>query len=90
MLPLYLTPQISRLIWGLLFLGSSPIFELKRQKKINGFGILGLSFIVVMAMVGHDLFGEIGGRMGTILGSGFFILGHIRNHHLCRKDDCEK
>ena len=43
-----------------------------------------------MAMVGHDLFGEIGERMGTILGSGFLILGHIRNRHLCRKDDCEK
>lgn len=61
-----------------------------KDQFVIGLGILGLSLLVIMVMVGHDLFGEIGERAGTVLGSGFLISGHIRNHHLCRKDDCEK
>lgn len=61
-----------------------------KDQFVIGFGILGLALLVVMAMVGHDLLGEIGERIGTISGSGFLISGHIRNHHLCRRDNCEK
>ena len=40
-------------------------------------------------MVGHELAGETGERLLTVLGAAVLSAGHIRNFRLCRRADCE-
>ena len=55
-----------------------------------GYGIFGLSMIVLAAVLGHDLLAETGERVVTISGSAFLIAGHFRNQRLCRQDQCHE
>jgi hypothetical protein len=50
------------------------------------FGLLGLAILIPSAFLGHDLLGEAGEKIASVLGAAFIALGHIRNSSLCK--DC--
>lgn len=51
-------------------------------------GMLGLTLIVFTVSFCHDVFGEIGEKVATVVGSVSLAFSHFRNHRLCRHDGC--
>ena len=66
-----------------LFLGC------RKHKRYNIFlyGVIGVLFLLVSAIWGHDLLGESGEIILTIFGSSIISVGHFKNQRHC-KDDC--
>ena len=63
-----------------------------RDRVVLIFGSIGLFCLVLVAAVGHDLFGEFGEfgeKVATIISGVILVLGHIRNYYLCRHDKCD-
>lgn len=52
-------------------------------------GGVGLSVLISSAIFAHDLLGERGEQVGTVVGSVFIILCHYKNYQLCNKYHCE-
>jgi hypothetical protein len=50
------------------------------------FGLLGLAILIATVFFGHDLLGEAGEKIASVLGAAFIALGHIKNSSLCK--DC--
>ena len=51
--------------------------------------VLGMIGMVLSVVVLHDVVGEVGERVGTVLSAAVLIAGHYRNYRLCRTHDCE-
>ncbi len=51
-------------------------------------GAIGISGMVLAAFVLHDLIGEVGERVVTVICAGILIAAHYRNFRLCRSADC--
>ena len=51
------------------------------------FGLLGLAILIPTAFFGHELLGEAGEKIASVLGAAFIALGHIQNSSLCK--DCK-
>jgi hypothetical protein len=68
-----------------LFLGCTR----HRDRIVIFLGSLGLFFLVSIAFVGHELLGELGERVGTIISGMILVVSHIRNYYLCRYDKCD-
>ena len=51
-------------------------------------GTLGLMQLVIIAFFGHELLGETGETVATVVGSLVLAASHFRNHRLCRSDRC--
>lgn len=51
-------------------------------------GILGLMQLALIASFGHELLGEVGETVATVVGSLVLAASHFRNHRLCRSDGC--
>jgi len=60
-----------------------------KDKIVLGIGILGLTLLVFGAFAGHELLGEIGEKVATMIGTTTLAMGHARNYRLCRHDGCE-
>lgn len=60
-----------------------------RDRKVIGGVIAGLLLLVLGATVAHDVFGEIGEKVLTVVASLMLIGSHWRNFRLCRKSDCK-
>ena len=52
------------------------------------FGIFGLT-VLVFAVLTTSIFGEIGEKSLTVLGSLFVIYAHYKNHQICKELDCD-
>jgi uncharacterized membrane protein len=52
-------------------------------------GGLGLIALVSIAYFGHDLLGEVGEKVATVISGGILAIGHLRNYRLCHRDGCE-
>ena len=53
-------------------------------------GGVGLSVMVTAALAGHDLLGETGEKLLTVVGACVIALGHVWNYRLCQhQDKCE-
>ncbi len=52
-------------------------------------GVLGLFGLSSPVAVPHDLIGEIGERIVTVVSAGILIVAHVRNFRLCRAEGCE-
>ncbi len=52
-------------------------------------GFVGLVFLIVAASLGHDLLGEEGERVATLIGATAIATGHLRNYILCRRVTCD-
>ena len=54
------------------------------------FGVLGIITLLVAVLFGHDLFGESGETILTVLGSVLIATGHITNFQLCQhSENCD-
>ncbi|WP_347331850.1 MerC domain-containing protein [Marinimicrobium locisalis] len=51
-------------------------------------GVLGLSVLVFTAFFGHDLLGETGEKIASVVGAALIVAGHLKNHLACRKGYC--
>lgn len=60
-----------------------------RDSMVLIFGSIGLFFLVTVALVGHELLGESGEKIGTAISSLILAYGHFRNYSLCRHDKCD-
>lgn len=49
----------------------------------------GLALLVLTALFGHDLVGETGEKVATILASLILAFAHLRNYRLCRARSCQ-
>jgi hypothetical protein len=52
-------------------------------------GAVGLAILIGTAVFGHDLLGETGERVMTLLGAIAIAAGHLRNYTLCRRMRCD-
>lgn len=79
------------LLWVVIPLSAFGItLGCKRHKDITVLsgGILGVGILAFAALVGHDLLGENGERMLTLVGAFIIAIAHMRNFNLCRSTDC--
>jgi MerC mercury resistance protein len=67
-----------------LFLGCGR----HKDRLVLVLGGLGLSSLVLIAFLGHDLLGELGERVATVVSGVIVAAGHLRNYRLCRRDSC--
>ena len=70
-----------------LFLGCRK----HKSWNILSWGLLGLAVLIFAGFFGHDLVGETGEKLATIVGSLFIILSHYKNYRLCsnhKKCEC--
>ena len=51
-------------------------------------GVAGLAVLIAAALMGHDLLGETGERVMTLIGASAIAVGHLRNYSLCRGVQC--
>ena len=59
-----------------------------RQHKHIGtvmLGLTGLAVLVLTALFGHGLFGEIGEKIATVVGAGIIAVAHFRNYRKCKR-----
>ena len=59
-----------------------------RTFKVIAWGSAGLGLLVLGALLGHDLLGELGEKGITLLGAGLVVLAHVHNFRLCRQSQC--
>ena len=52
-------------------------------------GVLGLLVLVASGLLGHDLLGEAGEKLFTVIGASLIAAGHLLNHRLCQRAHCE-
>jgi len=60
-----------------------------KDKIVFVTALTGLAILVLSALFGHEILGEVGERISTLLGALILSIGHLRNYLLCRRDDCE-
>jgi hypothetical protein len=80
------------LLWVILpTSGTAFLLGCRRHKdaSVMMLGLTGIFLLVVSAIWGHNLAGEPGERMMTVLGGLMLATAHIRNFRLCRHDHCE-
>ncbi len=63
-------------------------------RRHGSFGVLswaliGLLMLVFAAVYGHDVLGEMGEKLLTLLGGVCVMTAHILNFRLCRSCDCD-
>ena len=63
--------------------------KVHKNLKVFITGISGLLVLVAAVILGHDMLGEIGEKILTVLGSIIVIIAHIQNHLICRENDRE-
>ena len=51
-------------------------------------GLTGLAILIAAATLGHDVLGEGGERIATLVGASAIATGHFRNYTLCRRAQC--
>ncbi|MGB1801096.1 MAG: MerC domain-containing protein [Gammaproteobacteria bacterium] len=60
-----------------------------RDRKVLLLGSIGLFFLVAVAFFGHELLGELGEKIATVISGLILAVGHFRNYRLCRNDQCD-
>ena len=60
-----------------------------RSRMVIALGATGLTLLVGAAFFGHDLLGETGEKIATLVGAITISIGHIQNQRLCAAGDCE-
>ena len=58
----------------------------KKHKSYNiiFYGFFGVIILIISAIWGHDLFGESGEIVSTLVGTSILSYGHIQNQKLCK------
>ena len=68
-----------------LFLGCRK----HKQWLIAGTGILGVTILISVAMVGHEVFGISGEKIATSIGGIILAASHFLNYRACQSITCE-
>jgi hypothetical protein len=53
------------------------------KNHVYVYGAVGIGALLIASFFGHDLFGESGEKLLTLIGAGIISLGHIKNQKLC-------
>lgn len=63
----------------------------KKHKKLGimVLGAVGLAIIISATWLGHDVLGETGEKVFSVLGAVIIALGHWINYQLCRYSHCQ-
>ena len=56
-----------------------------KRTQIVILGISGLAVLVFTALFGHDVFGELGEKMATVVGAAMIAVAHLRNYRACQR-----
>jgi hypothetical protein len=56
--------------------------------NVMAIGITGLSILTLAVFFGHDLLGETGEKLASLLGASIIALSHFLNHALCKRLQC--
>ena len=59
-----------------------------RRWHVVGWGVAGVTALVLTAVFGHSMLGEVGERVFTVIGAVLVAIGHVLNYRLCRQVDC--
>lgn len=59
-----------------------------RDRRVLLLGVIGVAGMALSVAVLHDLAGEAGERIGTVVSAAILIAAHYRNFRLCRSSDC--
>ena len=59
-----------------------------KDRRVMVLAVAGLSGMVLAVSVLHDIIGETGERIATLLSAAVLIAAHYRNYRLCRSSDC--
>ena len=51
-------------------------------------GVIGITGLVLAVTVVHDVAGEVGERVVTVLAAAVLVAAHYRNYRLCRSSGC--
>ncbi len=55
-----------------------------RNMSVMALGLPGLAILTLTAFFGHDLLGESGEKIVSLLGASLIACGHLRNRTLCK------
>lgn len=56
-----------------------------RRNAVVILGASGLLMLLFAAAFGHDILGEAGEKVATLIGAGLIALAHYRNYRLCQQ-----
>jgi hypothetical protein len=76
-------------------LSTATLFMGCRQHRTWGvaiFGGLGVAALCLAALFGHDLVGEAGEKIATVVAASVIAIAHVWNYRLCsqsKSDDCD-
>ncbi|RCU50071.1 MerC domain-containing protein [Corallincola luteus] len=59
-----------------------------RHWHLFGWGVAGLLTLILAALFGHHLLGELGEKVLTLGGSLLIAIGHIKNFRYCKAGRC--
>ena len=59
-----------------------------KDRYVLALGMIGMTGMVLAVAVVHDIAGEVGERVVTVLSGAILISAHYRNFRLCRASDC--
>ncbi len=59
-----------------------------KNRNVVLWGWAGLAVLTFTALFGHDVLGESGEKIATIIGAAIIACGHIQNHRLCCPHHC--
>ena len=60
-----------------------------RDMSVMAIALPGLGVLTFTAFFGHDLLGETGEKIASVLGASLIALSHLRNHALCVRLHCD-
>lgn len=81
--------------WMLLAVLPTSLFALTmgcrrhRNMSVLTISLSGLATLILAAIFGHDLLGESGEKVISLLGTSLIVIGHYKNHMLCRHRQCD-
>jgi len=63
----------------------------KKHKRwaVLAWGFCGVGVLTLAALFAHDLVGEAGEKILTVIGSMLVVVGHAYNFRLCRSEVCD-
>lgn len=80
--------------WLLIIVLPTSLFALgmgcqrHRNLGVLALGLPGLAILAMAVFFGHDLLGDAGEKIASLLGASLIALGHVRNYKLCRDAQC--
>ncbi|MEM7431083.1 MAG: MerC domain-containing protein [Pseudomonadota bacterium] len=60
-----------------------------KDRWVLSLGIVGLIGIVAAGTFLHDIIGETGERIATVVSAAILVAAHYRNYRLCRSTSCD-